>query len=83
MIQLVSGSILLLLGAVLLIRGFRSSRQEGAGPQRGFLGRFGTLMLGLIAAFLGVALLLPARDATPTPGVAPNPVDEAVQEGGE
>jgi hypothetical protein len=83
MIQLVSGSLLLLLGAALLISGLRRSRREEAGAQRGFLGRFGALMLGLIMAFLGVALLLPARDATPTPGVAPNPVDEAIQEGDE
>lgn len=94
MIETVSGLILLVVGALLLVRGLRrgqdaDSGQEEAGRQGverqgGALGqRFGPLMLGLVLAFLGVALLLPARDATPTPGANTNPVDEAVEEGGE
>lgn len=80
MVQIIFGVILLLLGVVLLVQGVRQGRSE-AGRQKGFIGRFGALMLGLVAAFLGLALLLPARDAAPTPGRNTNPVDEAVQEG--
>ncbi len=79
MIQLISGIIVLALGTWLLFSGIRQTRREGAGEQKGFIGRFGALMLGAVLAFLGVALLLPARDATPNPGVMTNPVDEAVQ----
>lgn len=80
--QLVFGIILLVLGLILLVQGVRRGRSE-AGRQEGFIGRFGALMLGLVAAFLGVALLLPARDAAPAPGQNTNPVDEAVQNEGE
>lgn len=83
MIQLISGLIILAVGAWLLISGVRRTQQESAGEQKGFIGRFGTLMLGAVLAFLGVALLLPARDATPNPGIATNPVDEAVQDLGD
>lgn len=82
MVQIVSGVILFVLGALLLVRAVRQGQRENAGRQ-GPLGRFGGIMLGLIAAFLGAALLLPARDATPTPGQNTNAVDEAVQEGGQ
>jgi len=80
MVQIVSGVVLLVLGALFLVQGLR--RRGDAGRQ-GPLGGLGGIMLGLIAAFLGVALLLPARDATPTPGQNTNAVDEAVQESGE
>jgi hypothetical protein len=81
MVQTVSGVIL---GALLARRGLRRDPQEKASQQGGALGRrFGPPMLGLALAFLGAALLLPARDATPTPGANTNPVDEAVEEGGE
>lgn len=81
MVQMVSGVILLVLGALLALRGLRRDPQEKAEEQGGALGRrFGPLMLGLVLAFLGVALLLPARDAGPTPGANTNPVDEAVDE---
>jgi uncharacterized membrane protein len=84
MVQIVSGAVLLLLGALLVVRGLRLDPQERAGQQGGALGRrFGPLMLGLVLAFLGVALPLPARDATPSPGANTNPVDEAVEEGGK
>ncbi len=82
MVQIIFGVVLSVLGAILLVQGIRQGRSE-AGRQKGFIGRFGGVMLGLVAAFLGVALLLPAREATPTPGQNTNPVDEAVQEGGE
>lgn len=77
--QLIFGIILLVLGVILLIQGVRQGQSE-AGRQQGFIGRFGGIMLGLVAAFLGVALLLPAREADPTPGQNTNPVDEAVQD---
>jgi len=80
MVQIVSGVVLLVLGALFLVQGLRG---RDAGRQKGPLGGLGGIMLGLIAAFLGVALLLPARDATPTPGQNTNAVDEAVQESGE
>ena len=80
MVQIVSGVVLLVLGVLFLVQGLRG---RDAGRQKGLLGGLGGIMLGLIAAFLGVALLLPARDATPTPGQNTNPVDEAVQESGE
>lgn len=77
--QLIFGIILLVLGVVFLVQGVRQGQSE-AGRQQGFIGRFGGIMLGLVAAFLGVALLLPAREADPTPGQNTNPVDEAVQD---
>ena len=80
--QLIFGIILFVLGVILLIQGVRHGQSE-AGRQKGFIGRFGGIMLGLVAAFLGVALLLPARDAAPAPGQNTNPVDEAVQDEGE
>ena len=89
MIETVSGLILLVVGVLLVVRGLRrdqhvNSGQKEAGQQGGALGRrFGPLMLGLVLAFLGAALLLPPRDATPTPGANTNPVDEAVEEGSE
>lgn len=83
MVQLVSGAVLLILGVVLLLRGIQRGRDETAGRQGGFVGQFGPLMLGLILAFLGAALLLPAREATPVGGANTNPVDEAVEESGE
>ncbi len=79
MVQIIFGVIFLLLGAGLLVQGVRQGQNE-AGRQKGFIGRFGALMLGLVVAFFGVALLLPARDAAPTPGQNTNPVDEAVQD---
>ena len=77
--QLIFGIILLVLGVIFLVQGVRQGQSE-AGRQQGFIGRFGGIMLGLVAAFLGVALLLPAREADPTPGQNTNPVDEAVQD---
>ncbi len=82
MVQIIFGVILCVLGAWLLVQGIRQGQSE-AGRQRGVLGRLGGIMLGLVAAFFGVALLVPARDAAPTPGQNTNPVDEAVQESGE
>ncbi len=83
MVQLVSGAVLLILGVVLLVRGLQRGRDETGGRQGGFIGRFGTLMVGLVLAFLGAALLLPAREATPQDGANTNPVDEAIEESGE
>ena len=37
-------------------------------------------MMGLVIAFLGAALVLPARNATPVPGDNTNPVDNAVED---
>ena len=82
MVQLISGVVLLILGVVLLVRGFLRGRDETAGQQGGFIGRLGALMVGLVLAFLGAALLLPAREATPVGGANTNPVDEAVEESG-
>ncbi len=79
MVQIIFGVIFLLFGAGLLVQSVRQGQSE-AGRQKGFIGRFGALMLGLVVAFFGAALLLPARDAAPTPGQNTNPVDEAVQD---
>lgn len=83
MVQIVFGVALTLIGVLLLVRGIRRGQNEGAQRQQGFIGRFGALMVGAVLAFLGVALLLPARQATPTSGANTNPVDEAVEEGSQ
>lgn len=78
-VQNLSGSLLLVIGAVVLISTFVRSRREGASQQRGILGRLGPFIIALILLFLGVALVLPARNATPTPGANTNPVDEQLE----
>ena len=82
MIQTVSGIVLLLIGLLLIGQNLVRGQRDDGQKEKGFIGRFGTLMVGLIIAFLGAALLLPARQATPTPGANQNPVDNALQSGG-
>ena len=80
MVQTVSGIILLVIGLFLIVQNLVQGQRDDGRKEKGFIGRFGTLMLGLVIAFLGVALVLPARTATPTPGDNTNPVDNAVED---
>lgn len=64
----------------LLGRSFWRGEHEGAERPQGVIGRLGSIMVGLVLAFLGAALLLPARNADPVSGANQNPVDEAVEE---
>ncbi len=82
MVQTVSGIMLLIIGIFLIGQNLVQGQRETAGRQKGFIGRFGTLMLGLVIAFLGVALVVPAREATSVPGANSNPVDNAVEDSG-
>ena len=79
MIEDTLGISLLLGGSFLLAGALWRGQHEDADRPRSIFGRLGGLMLGLVLAFFGAALLLPARDATPTPGANTNPVDNAVE----
>ena len=81
MIQTVSGIVLLVIGLLLIGQNLLRGQRDDGSKEKGFIGRFGTLMVGLVIAFLGAALLLPARQAAPVPGANQNPVDNAVEEG--
>ena len=81
--QLVFGMVCLVAGVFFLARSVLRGQREGAERPKGVFGRLGGLMVGLVLALFGVALLLPARNAEPTPGANTNPVDEAVEESGE
>ncbi len=83
MVQTVSGIIILVVGVSLIAQKLIQGRRDDGRKEKGFIGRFGTLMVGLVIAFLGAALLLPARQATPVPGANQNPVDNAVEDSGE
>ena len=80
MVQTVLGIILLLIGLFLIVQNLIQGRRDDGRKEKGFIGRFGTLMLGLVIAFLGAALVLPARNAAPVPGDNTNPVDNAVED---
>ena len=83
MVQTVSGIIILVVGVVLIAQNLIQGSRDDGKKEKGFIGRFGTLMVGLVLGFLGAALLLPARQAAPTPGANQNPVDNAVEDSGE
>ena len=83
MIETISGIIILVIGVILIAQNLIQGQRDNGPKEKGFIGRFGTLMIGLVLAFLGAALLLPARDAAPTPGANQNPVDNAVEDSGE
>ena len=83
MVQTVSGIVILVVGVILIAQNLIQGQRDDGRKEKGFIGRFGTLMVGLVIAFLGAALLLPARQATPTPGANQNPVDNAVEDSGE
>ena len=67
MIQTLIGVAALALGAYFLFVGIRRSTHEAADQQKGFLGRFGTLMIGIIILLVGVALVVPAQNSEPVP----------------
>ncbi len=73
----------MVIGVALIAQNLIQGQRDNGRKEKGFIGRFGTLMIGLIIAFLGAALVLPARQATPTPGANQNPVDDAVEDSGE
>lgn len=79
--QLLFGIVCLLVGLFFLGRSFFRGQNEGAERPAGVFGRLGGIMVGLVLAFLGAALLLPARNAEPVGGANQNPVDEAVEDG--
>ena len=79
--QLLFGIVCLLAGLFFLGRSFFRGQNEGTERPAGVFGRLGGIMIGLVLAFLGAALLLPARNADPVGGANQNPVDEAVEEG--
>lgn len=79
--QLLFGIVCLLIGLFFLGRSFFLGTNEGAERPAGVFGRLGGIMVGLVLAFLGAALLLPARNAEPVGGANQNPVDEAVEDG--
>lgn len=83
MVQTVSGIVILVVGIALVAQHLIQGRRDDGRKEKGFIGRFGTLMIGLVLAFLGVALVVPAQRATPTPGANQNPVDNAVEDSGE
>lgn len=83
MVQTVSGIVILVIGIALIARNLIQGQRDNGQKEKGFIGRFGTLMIGLVLAFLGAALVVPARQATPTPGANQNPVDNAVEDSGE
>lgn len=80
--QLVFGTVCLVAGVFFLVRSFWRGEHEGAERPKGVFGRLGGIMVGLVLALFGAALLLPDRNAEPVPGANTNPVDEAVEEGG-
>ena len=65
MIQTISGIIVLLIGGYYLFVGVRHTQLEPADQHKGFIGRFGKLMVGLIIVLVGVILVVPAQDAEP------------------
>ena len=67
MIQTLIGVAVLLVGGYFLFLGVRRSTHEGADQQKGFLGRFGTLMVGILILLVGVALVVPAQNSEPVP----------------
>ena len=68
MIQTISGIIVLLVGAYFLFTGIRHATHESADQHKGLIGRFGMLMVGILVALVGLALVVPAQNAEPTPG---------------
>ena len=67
MLQTSIGIVVLLIGGYYLYTGIRNVTREPADQHKGFLGRFGVLMVGIIIALVGVALVVPARNAEPVP----------------
>ena len=67
MIQTVAGIIVLLIGGYALFTGIRHAQHEPANQHKGFIGRFGTLMVGIIIFLVGVILVVPAQNAEPVP----------------
>lgn len=68
MVQTVVGVLVLLTGGYFLWVGIRRTMREGAQEHKGFLGRFGLLMVGILVTLVGVALVVPAQNAEPEPG---------------
>ena len=66
MLQTISGIVVLLIGGYALFVGFRHATHESADQQKGFIGRFGVLMVAILMLLVGVALVVPAQNAEPT-----------------
>ena len=67
MIQTISGVIVLLIGGYYLFVGVRHTQRESADQHKGFIGRFGRLMVGIIIVLVGVILVVPAQNAESVP----------------
>lgn len=67
MIQTLSGIAVLLIGGYYLFTGIRHAQHEPADQQKGFIGRFGALMVGVIIVLVGLALVVPAQNSEPVP----------------
>lgn len=68
MVQTIIGVLVLLVGGYFLFAGIHHTMRESAQEHKGFLGRFGLLMVGVLVTLVGVALVVPAQNAEPEPG---------------
>ena len=62
-----AGIVLIVIGSAILVQAYRRYQQPETPSRTGVLMRLGTLMIGIFVLAVGVMMVLPADEATPTP----------------
>lgn len=78
-----AGIVLIVIGSAILFQTYRRYQQPERPSRAGVLTRLGTLMLGIFVLAVGVMMVLPADEATPTPESRTSPAQQVAGAGSQ